>query len=41
MPYASKVFEVRPNKEYLFQFFRTLADQFLDTEIRILFDYGG
>jgi len=40
-PYPSKVFEVRPNKEYLFQFFRTLDDEFLDTEVRVLFDYGG
>jgi hypothetical protein len=40
-PYASKVFEVRPHREYLFQFFRSLADEFLDTEVRVLFDYGG
>jgi hypothetical protein len=40
MRYSSKVFEVRPDREYLFQFFRSLDDQFLDTEVRVLFDYG-
>jgi hypothetical protein len=41
IPYSSKVFEVRPDREYLFQFYRSLDDQFLDTEVRVLFDYDG
>ena len=40
-PYSSKVFEVRSDKEYLYQFYRTLDDPFLDTEVRILFDYDA
>ena len=38
-PYSSKVFEVREDKEYLFQFFRLLSDEYLHTEVRVLFDY--
>jgi hypothetical protein len=40
-PYGSKVFEVRENKEYLFQFFRLLSDKYFHTEVRILLDYGS
>jgi hypothetical protein len=39
-PYSSKVFEVRENKEYLFQFYQLLSDQYIHTEVRVLFDYG-
>ncbi len=40
-PYSSKVFEIRPGKEYLYHFYRTLDDPYLDTEVRILFDYDA